>query len=399
MTQDVSALTAFSPQAPILPGVYFWRIRSSNPGHPALVSSPLIFRVGARSGAAASFTTLISDLNGDAVGDVALCDPSTAHCQVMFGNRTRDAFRRTPIERSGASSGRPLLRMIGDFDADGFTDAVIGSPQTGRVDLLYGGATLQPTRVLAEESNVLNLLTLGDWDGDGHADVGVQTNRSVIILFGSGARDAAPARETITFNGGMVLQTLAGGDLDGDMLGDFVARTGSKETIAHFGHPRMTSSRTQTLSPFATLIGMQVRDFNGDGFSDLYLPSRPAVLLGGSALTQPPQTLDLSVINSALGDLNADGYPDLLNVTMSTPVRVTSWLNSGRLGDPLVPGPNLQVFSMPRLTASTGSDFTGDGFDDFVLFAPSVGCIPLEGGDRLIPLSPFETPDEPVLAP
>ncbi len=248
-------------------------------------------------------------------------------------------------ERAGASVAVP-----GDLDGDGVPDLVIGAPGAnegaGRVYVL-SGARLTDRRFvqLRDEALVLEgapgsrfgalVEPAGDVDGDGWPDflVGApgffssqaDTPEGRLYLFQGGPgpmaaidhRDDAVMRITGPHPGAEVgVAASSAGDANGDGLGDFVVLVRGTNALSGTGQAAVITGRAATawgLNP--QLEGVTAWFWNVDG------------------LGAPSAGVPLARTLANAGDINADGYDDLL---IGQPALDSGFLDSGAVF--LVPG-------------------------------------------------------------
>lgn len=220
------------------------------------------------------------------------------------------------LDLSSVTSQAALYAAIGDFDADGLSDCVVGGTGIQLPMLLFGArgtpfsGLMTPAALSPEEWHAHSL---GDVDGDGRADVGfVPLNdcsaRELPFLFASGASL-------------------------------FLTPTSAPEPYA-FPYP--ASCRR----PAVTRAG----DMNGDGFADLAVsndlgdgqsaPGRISVLMGTHygysreplATWSGTPTAEFGWRVAGGGDIDGDGYGDLVILSANEPPGAPSlriaWGNS-----------------------------------------------------------------------
>jgi hypothetical protein len=189
---------------------------------------------------------------------------------------------------------------------------------------------------------------VGDFNGDGIADLAVAnggTNSStdpgsVSILLGNGD---GTFRAAVNYAAGEAPWSVAVGDFNGDGHADLV--------VADFGrgHGSLASGTLSVLlgngdgtfqaaQTYAGAWGasVAVKDFNGDGILDLAVSGGLGVrvLLGNGDGTF--QTTPISYIAGtgpwglAVGDLNGDGLPDLAVADLTTSSGVSILINDGK---------------------------------------------------------------------
>ena len=124
--------------------------------------------------------------------------------------------------------GRDLLTAIGDWDGDGHHDAIARNPANGDL-LLYAGDyanMFRSSRVIGRGWNAFDaLLSPGDWDGDGLADVLARrrSDGALLLYPGNGRGGFLPSRQ-IGRRWGGITGMAACPNWDSDRYTDFVAR-------------------------------------------------------------------------------------------------------------------------------------------------------------------------------
>ncbi len=237
----------------------------------------------------------------------------------------------------------------GDLNHDGLADTVIGAPLSngnGAAFIAYGGKqganpSLQEIDAPSGMSQFGRSVAVGDFDGNGRADVAIASDDAVSIYLDNGEILATPDivlhGDTAQTNLGVYL---AAADLDGDGVADLVA----------------------TAMPSA-----------GAGQVQVFLSSR-----GG--LAAPPLVYSSGAANLgdtvAVGDIDGDGQADLLVSAASTGNgEVFGFLaadNDWKMVAALQPSFVLQGQSGHGgfgLGLATGGDIGGDGIDDLVVGA------------------------------
>ncbi|MCI0347680.1 MAG: integrin alpha, partial [Chloroflexi bacterium] len=303
----------------------------------------------------------------------------------------------------------------GDVDGDGFGDVIVGAPlfdngQTneGRAFVFVGsvsGFTTAPD--WTGESDQANaqfgsaVAGAGDLNGDGYDDVLVgaplfdngQTNEGRAYAYAgspSGLSTTAAWTEEPDGQGSSFGQAVASaGDVNGDGYDDaIVGAPGAGRAYVYHGSPTgLAATAAWTVQVFGVQFGRAVSsagDVNADGYADVIVGgTRAFVFLGSPAglsttavwtvAGAPGERLGESV--SSAGDVNGDGYGDVI-------VGAPGFANS--LGRALIylgssSGPmnaaawtryGSKFFDQFGESVSCAGDVNGDGYSDVIVSAP-----------------------------
>lgn len=250
--------------------------------------------------------------------------------------------------------GQQLVR-IGDMDGDRVTDVVASASSVGdpvRLRIISGatGRLIRTFSVAAEQ--VFTVTALGDVDGDRVPDIAMAGDRQFagleeMVLVVSGATGGVIWEQVSAPGDRLVLSTAARSDVNDDGVRDLL-----------FGH----------IGPDADLG--EVRTL--DGATGRLL----------STIAPPRDSLEFGTRTAELGDVNADGEPDLLvtdafgpasDLALGVAVAVsgrdhsTLWAHSGRRGSH--PDAASEPSFFGNVITPRAVDLNGDGAGDIVVAA------------------------------
>lgn len=269
----------------------------------------------------------------------------------------------------------------GDFNGDGINDLIVGAPYnagTGITYILFGTSsnstininTLNPTQGIAIAGNAgkqfgADIAGIGDFNGDGYSDLvsSEPLSGTVKLFFGN---NAGVQQSPLTITGigtdpsDKSIPVVGMGDMNGDGRSDFALADNLTNTVHIFyggshisGTVNVSASSLKiTVGAGSDLIGGgSAGDFNSDGHDDAVIATR----LG--------DTVDIYVF---YGDSNLSGTVNMATLTDDKVFHMTLDLSSSQfnLANPLTSEINLSLTS--------AGDLNNDGFDDLLVGAPEL---------------------------
>ncbi len=398
-------------------GVVFWRATPRGGDAAAPTQTPTWqFTVGARSAPVDTSWGTTLDVNGDGVADVIV--GAYVHLGGPDGPATLPST--TLLTSSGATLAfQSPTASAGDVNGDGYGDLVAADPNPSPADGTFGaylylgsasGLSPHPAFVLAGivsfPAGFKSVAGAGDVNGDGYADVALKDQQSgaALVYLGSASGPRANPNFSLTPPGAGFAYSMAGaGDVNGDGYADILigaldngTSSTSSTGIAYVylgsaTEPSTTPPVELTLPARASPQFVSVAcagDVNGDGYADL-LVGTPNAQTGGANLYLGSPSGPSAVPSLAypgldnlfgyalvgVGDVNGDGYADFVIGDLN---EQDPSLNIGRaflfLGGTSAPATAAVTLNNPDSTGATmpfanmvgAGDVNGDGYADFV---------------------------------
>ena len=314
-----------------------------------------------------------ADLDGDGRLDLVTGDGIGDKVQILFANG-EGGFRQVDVQAfEGAGSV-----AIGDVDEDGIPDLVVACRAAGSVVFLRGLGAGRFAPPLGWFPNTTpQAVALADLDRDGHLDlvVGNQDTHEVSVLRGDG-RGGFAIPSTYSLAG--TPTSIAIADFDGDGWSDLAVGYGDR--ISASGIAILLGSASGDFrivtdeSVFASFgVSFAVGDLDADGIPDLAIVGRSdasfsiEVLAGdghggfGSSRLLDDGYFAQSVV---IGDINRDGWPDVVGTSASPPT-MRVWY--GHANGALTAGPVVPISG--QTDSMLVADLDQDGLPDVALAA------------------------------
>ncbi len=386
--------------------------------------------------------TAVGDVNKDGYDDIIYATSTAFLC---FGNDFVNDVPDIIIPMWNENGDRMSVSAAGDVNNDGFDDILLGtntmgSIELGQVGLFLGSAEMdsivdvmfdapQPWTVFG-----YSVSGNGDFNGDGFSDMLIGDVGNV-----SSIDEHDEAGSISLYYGGQSLSNQAdavfSGIADAEGFGSAVANAGDVNNDgypdilvgasqywegyyagrvylfygAEIPHkkPDLVFKSTTAYNGNQVFFGQQVGsagDVNGDGFADIFIREKYKVslFLGGAPMdTLVDKIFNLQVSTDfdfcAVGDVNKDGYDDLLygKPFQGSAGAAVVFLGAANLNDAqeiTINGSNTGD-SFGKKVAAAG-DMNKDGYADFLVAIPGsdgygedLGMIKFFFGDSLIPTS------------
>jgi len=287
----------------------------------------------------------------------------------IIGGGPTAANKRLEIHQSSAWLGYSVS-TAGDVNGDGYSDVLIGAPKydNGQSDegaaFLFpgtaGGLSLAATTLQSNQANAqagMSVSTAGDLNKDGYSDVLVgapyydagQTDEGVVfVYFGSGGGLSTNASQVLEINqsgANLGISVAMAGDVNGDGYSDILAgahqydngQSNEGAAFLYYGGAAGAGGSPVTLeaNQAGAMMGYAVSsagDLNADGYTDVLVGARlytngelyegAVFVYKGSAaglVTANPVKVEADQIDARLGhsvatigDVNGDGLADVL---------------------------------------------------------------------------------------
>jgi hypothetical protein len=325
------------------------------------------------------------DFDGDGVTDLATASTG-GDVNVLIGHGDgKFATLNSFLAGSGVVNHTALCAA--DFDGDGKLDLVLGSnpPGGGLVSVLLGRwnfGTFGSDAALADSSKPV-AAAVGDFDGDGHADIELANSGALTVNSFAGHGDG-----TFTSLGSHQVGTspaaIAAGNFNGDSKLDLiVANQGSNNVsvLLGLGNGNFLSQSSFGLGVAPT--DLRLGDFNGDTKLDFATANSTnnsvSVFTGhgdGTFSSSYSHSAGTAPVGVAIGDFNGDGKLDFVSVGQgSMTVDVFTGLGTGSFTSA---GP---IGISPHVPAGVAAgDFNGDGKPDLAVAADSSVLVLIANG-------------------
>ncbi len=265
--------------------------------------------------------------------------------------------------------------VVGDFNGDGTPDIAYPSSGTDDVSVLIGDG-IGGFAAAANQSvgGPATLVAAADFNGDGKLDLFCTLSNSVApfaqILFGNGDGTFQPAVDVTSVPASHFFQ-LAVGDFDGNGTADIALQNGAGSIFILLGNGNGTFAHGTTVAS-AAVPSVAVGDFRGIGAADLATGGTIGEMLlnnadGTATFTSTtasslPALIDNTVITTYIADLHGTGHEDLITGAGTFDLHVVQSNGDGTFQTPLLYGP------APSSHAFASGDFDGNRSLDLITY-------------------------------
>jgi hypothetical protein len=259
----------------------------------------------------------IADVNGDGYPDLI-----SGNVEIAFG--TASGKFRAPVDYAVNNVSPTFNLALADLRNDGRLDILTDSQDSVSV-LLNTGLGGYEDGLPVKITGGTGCGASADFNGDGLPDLAVNDldPSGITVLLGTGKATSPFTRgETIAGSG---IGCLLTADVNGDGIPDIVAPADSNSVVTYLGNGDGTFTlKSTTPTPSGGYVALG--DFNHDGKLDFVTSGNLLALGNGDGTFQTPvpyipNPLSGGFSNLAVGDINNDGWPDVVLTNTAYPTQ------------------------------------------------------------------------------
>ena len=292
----------------------------------------------------------VADFNGDGIPDLAVSNSqndafNSSHFYVLQGNG--DGTFRAATAFAVTGTVYPNALAIGDFNGDGKADLALASSWENRVAVFLGNGDGTFQAAANYPATAANAIVVGDFNGDGKADLAVGSSTSLVqILLGNGD---GTFRAAISYPTAHPAYYITAADFNGDGKLDVAIAEIGVNVAVFLGRGDGTLQSPLTFTTSADVLRFTSADMNGDGKPDLIFGLRNSAIgvqmgNGDGTFAAALSYATACTIPTAVvpGEFNGDGRADLAVV-------------AGCSTAGAVPPGNLNVFNLTIMSGAAGA--------------------------------------------
>jgi len=335
----------------------------------------------------ASSYVVMADFSGDGKTDLALNAKGVVMVLLGHGDGT---FGPALSSAAGLQAG-PMA--VADFNGDGKPDLVVASYDglgDGSVNVLLGrgDGTFQAPLAYATRNDVSSV-AVADFNGDGSADIAYVAGGVTLGLLlgnGDGTFQSGPTyllSDSQSYPSGNQVLAMVVGDFNGDGKADVALATYPSGITVLLGNGDGSLQTGLNYTSLGGATSLVMGDFNGDGRPDLAVsfsssPGMTVLLLGKGDGTFQAAPNQYSGTPMAVCDLNGDGKLDLVLSGTGNSVQVLAGNGDGTFLAPVI------VPSGGTTRAVAVGDLNGDGRPDLAMANDGSGNVGVVLGSEVI---------------
>jgi len=258
----------------------------------------------------------VGDLNADGRPDVVVSNSQAQDSKaVTVYMNSGSGSLVSPHFLTASAAAQPEGIEIGDWNGDGKADVAVALMMMAQVKVFWGdGSGLFPTSKVVSTGTTPRDLAAADFDGDAHLDLVVTDVDGARVFYGSGTGFVAgPYLDNFPKG----CDHVAAGDFNEDGRPDFVTTGQSLTLFLNDGTPSGWIRRFSAVGE--NPVGIASGDLDGDGNLDvaaaLYLGGAVSVYYGdglGNFPVRQDWGVGLAPNHVAVGDLNGDAKADIV---------------------------------------------------------------------------------------
>ena len=408
-------LSAFS-QYPFLPK--FDTTLFINPTCPDAPQINFLTKVDFTAGTA-PYNTAIGDLDGDGKPDMVAVNNTSNNISVFKNISTTGVISGSSFTLTGTYAGGGALQnvKIADLDGDGKPEILVTSKTSSQIDVFHntntvaGTMSINSSYISIATSNATThtggpiVVTVADIDGDGKPDMvtnsydgngsgiaSVSVMRNVYTTIGS--LSSASFASPVVYSLGALSTFLSGSittaDLDGDKKPEVIVTNSYAGTItilpnnSYSGNISLGTGVNLTVGAGANASlpsEVQVGDLNGDGYPDIVVSAAVTdnIAIFPNTNTTPTAgsftfgtRLDVSTgtgsqpVGIAIADVNGDGMADVIVGKHNTGVNKVSVFRNISSGGSITLATAVDYTTGTTTTGVVAGDLDGDTYPDIV---------------------------------